>query len=326
MSNYKITFGGNSYNLSDLINTTGSSITPLYVNFPTSTTPTCNFQKLANNINYLENNTDLSNKCSARSQSSNANFSFTVPAGFNKISGILASGGGGGGGGGPTGNADLGNNNDSGGGGGGGGSGAIVVLKNYPVSAGNNIVVNVGAFGERAPTTNTNSAASGFSGGTTNLSIGGTQVLSIGGGGGGSGGGAGNANFVGAGGAGGAGGTINISNIDSFVSKYSGNTGTGGNNAIKGTPGKGGNGGNGINVNNQTGNINVYIPYTSVGGIGPNQTGDLSGEIGGNAAVATATVFSAGGGGASGSGQGITDSSAAGGRGSGGFAIIYLYF
>lgn len=331
MSGYKITINGTSYNLSDLIDTTGSSISTYYTGFPTSSMANCNFEKLGKNINYLENGVDLQNKCTAKSKSANTTFNYTVPGGISKISAIFAGGGGGGGGGGPTGNADNDNNNDSGGGGGGGGGGAIAVLKNYAVTAGQNITVNVGAAGVGAAAQNNNVAAAGGKGGDTILTINGVELLSSGGGLGGSPGNSGNANSVGFGGAGGAGGYAAphypVSDaVSKAVSLYSGNKGSDGANANKGTPGKGGNGGIAIDVNNQSANLGVFNTYTSTGGIGPNQTSNSIGQPGGSAPLASSNSFSGGGGGGSGCGQTRENTSSTGGNGAAGFAIIYLYF
>ena len=331
MSSYKIIIDKTSYNLADLIDTTGSSISSFYKGFPTSTAANCNFEKLGKNINYVENGVDLQNKCTAKSKSANTTFNYTVPAGINKISGIFAGGGGGGGGGGPTGNADNDNNNDSGGGGGGGGGGAITVLKNYAVKAGENITVNVGGPGAGALAQNNNVAAAGGKGGDTILTINGVELFASTGGLGGNPGNSGNSNSVGTGGGGGGGGWAapyypESDALSKAVSLYSGGKGEGGANANKGTPGKGGNGASAIDVNNQSANLGVYNVYTSPVGTGPNQTSNSIGQPGVSAPVASSNVFSGGGGGGSGCGQTRENTSSTGGNGSGGFAIIYLYF
>jgi len=323
---YNILINGTQYNLASLIDTSGGAITTLYFGFPTSTPPTAtyNFEPLSKPINYLEGTVDLSNKCTALSFNPNisgVNY-YYIPPGISKVSGIFAGAGGGGGGGGATGNADNGNNNDSGGGGGGGGSGAILVLNNYPVSAGQEIVISLGPAGAGANENDTNAATDGRDGGTTNLEIARVKVCAAGGGQRGFAGKNGNANNVGIGGLGGVGG-VNEIPLTSYVTYFVGNPGAPGNNANKGSPGKGGNGGLG-----SSGATNVY-PYNSPGGTGNNPNNNNTngiGTTGSPAPTSTNNLFSGGGGGGSGSGQGRHDIASGGGSGSGGFAIVYLYF
>jgi len=334
-NNYKIVVGGTTYNLSDLIATTGIfGDFNNFKKFPISPDPGCNFAKPANNINYRNGATDLSNVCSVKSQSGNTSFNFNIPAGITKISGIFAGAGGGGAAGGATANADLSNNNDSGGGGGGGGAGAIAVVKNYPVTEGTNFTVNVGAGGIGSLTGAVNNG-NGFPGGGTELRIGPTStlLLRVSGGGGGFGGGPGNANAVGSGGAGGFGGSVtNLNNITSFTSIYGGNSGSSGFTANKGNPGFGGNGGSTfLNINNEVSNDGVYLIYGSPAGNGSTVINnpfnpDSAGGDGGNAPRSTSTRFSGGGGGGAGSGQGRTNVTSTGGNGADGFGIVYLYF
>jgi hypothetical protein len=339
-NNYKIVVGGTTYNLSDLIKTTGIfGDFYNFINFPVSPGPNCNFQRLANNINYRNANTDLSNLCSAKSHSGNTSFNFNIPAGITKISGIFAGGGGGGGGGGGTANADLSNNNDSGGGGGGGGAGAISVVKNFPVTEGSNFNVNVGAGGNGGPATVLNNGQNGATGGSTELRIGpmgsSTLLLRVPGGIGGRGGDFGAANNVGTGGAGGGGGsTFTFSgNIQPYLTNYSGLSlgGAAGASANKGTPGVGGNGGSTfLNINNEISNEGVYVTYYSPAGNGSNTINNPNpnsvGGNGGDAPGSTSDSFSGGGGGGAGSGQGRTNATSAGGKGANGFGIVYLYF
>jgi hypothetical protein len=306
-NNYKIVVGGNTYNLSDLIETSGFGTVFNFNNFPISQVPASNFQKLANNINYRDGNTDLSNVCIVKSRSGNTSISsFRIPAGINKISGIFAAGGGGGGGG-----------------------GGIAVVKNFPVTEGSNVLLTVGSGGTGTPTGNTNNAPYGSPGNESILQINGQTLLFVGGGGGGESGESGNANNKGVSGVGGDGGFVNFvsSNMLNFVTRYSGATGSSGGAVNKGNPGTGGDGGSTFDVNADINNASVYLPYTSPVGKGSNtiNTGGAGGN-GGNAPGSSATSFSGGGGGGAGSGQGRHNNTSGGGNGANGFVIVYLYF
>jgi len=344
MSKYYITIGDNKYDLTTLIDTSGTSITSKFTGFPNSTLPACELEKLKTDINYIDSGTSLMNKCRVKSYSTNTatDLSFTIPPGINKMSGFFASPGGGGGGGGGTINADKRQNNDSGAGGGGGGGGCLVVLDNYPVTSGEIYTINIGNAGDgindsrKYNTVNDNpnnndsnviryrgSPANGV-----NFKKNNELLLEVGGGLGGDGGANGNSGNVGKNtangeGKGGAGGTVvdNKNIITSCTRVFNGNAGNNGADANKGTPGRGGNGG-GCDINAVKTN---YIIYDSSGGIGSVQNANLVGQTGGDAPDSSSKFFSGGGGGGSGSGQ-DTVHGGKGSKGGMGFAIVYLYF
>jgi hypothetical protein len=240
----------------------------------------------------------------------NSSTNYVVESGITKIAAYVIGGGGGGSGGG--------NGSGHGTGGGGGGGTGIAGFKDYAVTAGQTVVVTVGAGGTSVSGSNVANA-----GGASNVTVAGTSIATANGGNG-----ALNAsNNTGAGGAGGSGGT-GSSNVAGAItiSGPSGGEGRSGNSNNSSF-----NGANQASNSNITGeaNISAILPTTTrFGSGGSGFGGPYSGGTGGggggsgngqgsNGQGATGTGAGGGGGG----GQ----SGTAGGAGAAGQIVLYKY-
>ena len=191
---------------------------------------------------------------------------------------VTATGGGAGGGG-----AQMSANYKDGGGGGGGGGGATGSTKNYPVTPGQVIAINIGAgggggYGDVDPNY-TAPGHSGYNGGNTTVTVNGTQIVGAVGGQGGQGAGSDNGGAGGiAGSPGGAGGVGGLRGTNA-------NGGNGGNSSI----GVGGTGGSEPRNGYWVGPNAVQAP-TKGGGGGGGMTQNGSPQGGGKGADGYVTI------------------------------------